>query len=452
MRANFNIEDTQANENDNLTANHSSMTELGRQPPLILHKIYGLMVLFELLYLGLTLLNIWLYVERGINDASAVFHIVSVFVMIFTFIVMLFPPFHATKIMIGKSYGSILFGVVGSIIGILVLFILPFFSDLIKSFLYSPLTWLSMILFSMNVVLLGYFASILKKSGYINLTTGRDYFNYFKKAFNGNTEIPLASISEKFKRPVDKIVLKWKSWNRREFLGMIDPATMILHLNDRPLKAPMEYCDFFRKTWGKAGGFDIAMIADLLGQKRGFLEKKLKEWTKKGYLLGAIDKKKGLYSFKASAIDTKQENAARSPSIDDQSSKLVYKTRLIGMIKAMKKIDLRQAPAMLGMEKQALQQLLFELVGEDKVNGEFSDENTFVITGGIDAFISALDDQFKNWGEKERTKEGKLDDVPVTKSNDQSSFASSVFTCNVCWEQFETQEKLLDHKRDSNHW
>lgn len=85
------------------------------------------------------------------------------------------------------------------------------------------------------------------------------------------------------------------------------------------------------------------------------------------------------------------------------------KTRLFGMIKSMKKVDLAQAPAMIGMDRQSLQQLLFDLVGEGKIVGEFVDDDTFIIASSVESFLTELDLAFSSWGKQEKMKEGKLD-------------------------------------------
>lgn len=80
------------------------------------------------------------------------------------------------------------------------------------------------------------------------------------------------------------------------------------------------------------------------------------------------------------------------------------KTRLFGMIKVEKKIDLAEAKDMVGVNKHDIKGLIYDLVGEGKIEGEFHDD-TFVITSNVDDFIAQLDDSFADWA---ATKGGKV--------------------------------------------
>lgn len=80
------------------------------------------------------------------------------------------------------------------------------------------------------------------------------------------------------------------------------------------------------------------------------------------------------------------------------------KTRLLGMIKVEKQINLEAAQKMLNVPKSEIKDLIYDLVGEGKLDGEFQGQN-FVIFSDIDVFISILDSSFQEWNEKTPFKE-----------------------------------------------
>jgi len=83
------------------------------------------------------------------------------------------------------------------------------------------------------------------------------------------------------------------------------------------------------------------------------------------------------------------------------------KTRLFGMIKVEKQFNLETAQDMLKIPKKEIKELIYDLVGEGKLEGEFQDE-TFLISSDIDDFLSALDSSFQEWEEKVQSKEKKI--------------------------------------------
>ena len=72
------------------------------------------------------------------------------------------------------------------------------------------------------------------------------------------------------------------------------------------------------------------------------------------------------------------------------------KTRLFGMIKVEKQFNLETAQDMLKIPKDEIKDLIYDLVGEGKLEGEFQDE-VFLISSDIDDFLSALDSSFQEW-------------------------------------------------------
>jgi hypothetical protein len=82
------------------------------------------------------------------------------------------------------------------------------------------------------------------------------------------------------------------------------------------------------------------------------------------------------------------------------------KNQLYGMIKLDKKIDLQVASKLLNSPIQNVKGLIYELVGEGKLEGSF-DGNMFMIESDVNDFLLELDSQFKNWNENEEKKIGK---------------------------------------------
>ena len=120
-------------------------------------------------------------------------------------------------------------------------------------------------------------------------------------------------------------------------------------------------------------------------------------------ILGAVGAKQAdAYKRRLAGIGSKGEREGIASSVDKM------KTRLFGMIKSMKKIDIPSASEMLGMKPGVLKNLLFDLIGENKIAGEFTGD-VFTITSEVDTFITALDTEFSTWGAKERSKDGKIE-------------------------------------------
>ena len=82
------------------------------------------------------------------------------------------------------------------------------------------------------------------------------------------------------------------------------------------------------------------------------------------------------------------------------------KNQLYGMIKLDKMINLHDASNLFKSPVQDVKRLIYELVGEGKLEGSF-DEDLFIIESDVNDFLLELDSQFKNWNENEDTKNGK---------------------------------------------
>jgi len=83
------------------------------------------------------------------------------------------------------------------------------------------------------------------------------------------------------------------------------------------------------------------------------------------------------------------------------------KRRLFGMIKLKKTLDLKETSEKLGLPQGEIENLLFDLAGENKISGDFK-EGIFHITSDVDEFIGQLDDIFSEWTENENTKHMKI--------------------------------------------
>jgi len=62
---------------------------------------------------------------------------------------------------------------------------------------------------------------------------------------------------------------------------------------------------------------------------------------------------------------------------------------------------------MLKIPKSEIKDLIYDLVGEGKLEGEFQDD-VFLISSDIDDFLSALDNSFQEWEQKVQSKEKKI--------------------------------------------
>ncbi len=83
------------------------------------------------------------------------------------------------------------------------------------------------------------------------------------------------------------------------------------------------------------------------------------------------------------------------------------KTILFGMIKAHKSIEISKAAETLNIHPEQIKRLIYEFLGEDKIEGSFIGDDTFQIQSDINEFISVLDSKFEDWRESEQTKNGK---------------------------------------------
>ncbi len=73
------------------------------------------------------------------------------------------------------------------------------------------------------------------------------------------------------------------------------------------------------------------------------------------------------------------------------------KNVLSGMIKVHGSLNISDAAAHVSMDPKQVKTLIYALVGEGKITGSFTDDNTFKVNSDVDTFIAALDTQFALW-------------------------------------------------------
>ncbi len=77
------------------------------------------------------------------------------------------------------------------------------------------------------------------------------------------------------------------------------------------------------------------------------------------------------------------------------------KNRLVGMIKEQKKLEIQKTSQLLKINPQELLSLIYELIGDGKIEGKFSGNDVFEITSDLDEFIKVLDSKFEDWAKKQ---------------------------------------------------
>lgn len=108
------------------------------------------------------------------------------------------------------------------------------------------------------------------------------------------------------------------------------------------------------------------------------------------------------------AVKPAAKTAAKLAAKPAPVSTVDQKKRLYGMIKSRKKVDIDAATKILNMSRNDIEVLIYDLVGEGKIEGEFQD-NEFIIKSDVERFIASLDGAFADWGKKTETKDGKLE-------------------------------------------
>ena len=111
--------------------------------------------------------------------------------------------------------------------------------------------------------------------------------------------------------------------------------------------------------------------------------------------------------FKKRNIERENADKKFQRMLKRTSEGVNFKTRLFGMIKVEKQLNLKTVQDMLKIPKSEIKDLIYDLVGEGKLEGEFQDE-IFLISSDIDEFLSALDSSFQEWEQDVQSKEKKI--------------------------------------------
>ncbi len=81
---------------------------------------------------------------------------------------------------------------------------------------------------------------------------------------------------------------------------------------------------------------------------------------------------------------------------------------LIGMVKLQRVVDVNEAGRLLHISPGDVRVIIFALAADDKIKGQFEGD-IFRITSDVDDFITALDQQFRQWESKETPQHEKID-------------------------------------------
>ncbi len=133
---------------------------------------------------------------------------------------------------------------------------------------------------------------------------------------------------------------------------------------------------------------DIRDTATRLDTPVKKVKKTIYKMQSAGKIEGKLDEGQGVFILAGQAVPANVDKTAEAEAIT--------KTRLFGMIKAFKKIDLAEAARTFQKSKDAVRNMLFEILGENKVNGHL-DGDTFIIESDVNEFIEALDTSFATW-------------------------------------------------------
>ena len=87
-----------------------------------------------------------------------------------------------------------------------------------------------------------------------------------------------------------------------------------------------------------------------------------------------------MYKFTMIAKNRKLYIGEREKEVDAKVRINEAKTKLLGMIKSEKRVALDFASQILNLDQTKIRELIYELVGEEKIKGSFQ-ANMFVIEG-----------------------------------------------------------------------
>jgi len=100
--------------------------------------------------------------------------------------------------------------------------------------------------------------------------------------------------------------------------------------------------------------------------------------------------------------DVKPERDKKAKKMAAIERDIDYRKRLYGMIRVEKEIELEKAAEFLNLSEKKLKAYIYDLAGENKIQGSFTEDGKFIIESGVDNFLDALDSQFNKWEYEEK--------------------------------------------------
>jgi len=106
--------------------------------------------------------------------------------------------------------------------------------------------------------------------------------------------------------------------------------------------------------------------------------------------------------------DVKPERDKKPKKVRAIDRDIDYRKNLYGMIRVEKEIELEEAAEFLNLSEKKLKAYIYDLAGENKIQGSFTKEGKFIIESGVDNFLDALDSQFNKWEYEEKVLDKKI--------------------------------------------
>ncbi|MHA1518947.1 MAG: hypothetical protein ACTSRK_02075 [Promethearchaeota archaeon] len=186
------------------------------------------------------------------------------------------------------------------------------------------------------------------------------------------------------------ILLGYSNYQGLYFLGYyLAVLRIISQLGDSTVKdAGINIFEKIFKWSDKFDKYDKINLEKLRVIWGKFVPKKMTKFNKK------FDEYKNSYLIMKN-LPRRDPNMCYVVNKKQQKSKN-QKTRLFGMIKTEGKIILERAEEYLGMSMEEIRGLIYDMVGEGKIEGKFQ-KNEFIITSGINNFVDLLDSSFDLW-------------------------------------------------------
>jgi hypothetical protein len=152
---------------------------------------------------------------------------------------------------------------------------------------------------------------------------------------------------------------------------------------------------------GKNSMIKINELALKLGFTPNFGKEVIEKFLAQGQIVGKFNPLTWIFTIGADAFKSESEIL---------EGNAINRSKIIGMIKVYGYLDIAQASQMLRIPQNLIQEMLFELVGLNKIKGTIS-QGKFIVSGDVDDFARELEKQFAVWGAKERSKDGKIENI-----------------------------------------